>query len=232
MTTLTVDDLAFEIRWSGQRKTVEITVDRGGELWIAAPDGCDPTVLEDFVREKRFWIYTKLAEKDALSRPVVVKEFVSGEGFSYLGRSHRLLLVDDQDAPLKLDQGRFRLLRGEQGRGRMHFVRWYSDHARSWLNRRIGRYAPRVGVEPTGLDVRDLGFRWGSCSRDGTINFHWAAILLPPSVVEHIVVHELVHLHEGHHTPEFWRRVERAMPDYERRKRWLAERGAEFAAGW
>ena len=45
-------------------------------------------------------------------------------------------------------------------------------------------------------------------------------------------MHELAHLIEANHTPEFWRRVERAMPDYERRKRWLAERGAEFAAGW
>jgi hypothetical protein len=52
--------------------------------------------------EKRFWIYTKLAEKDRLQRQVPRKEFVGGEGFLYLGRSHRLKLVDEQDVPLKL----------------------------------------------------------------------------------------------------------------------------------
>lgn len=36
------------------------------------------------------------------------------------------------------------------------------------------------------------------------------------------------HLHEPHHTPEFWRRVERALPDFERRKRWLAEHAADY----
>jgi predicted metal-dependent hydrolase len=41
--------------------------------------------------------------------------------------------------------------------------------------------------------------------------------------VEYIVVHELVHLHEPHHTPAFWTRVERAMPDFAKRKQWLAE---------
>jgi len=40
-----------------------------------------------------------------------------------------------------------------------------------------------------------------------------------------VVVHEMAHLHEPHHTPEFWRRVERALPDFERRKGWLAARG-------
>lgn len=39
--------------------------------------------------------------------------------------------------------------------------------------------------------------------------------------------HEMVHLREPHHTPEVWRRVEGAMPNFERRKVWLAEKGVE-----
>ena len=66
--------------------------------------------------------------------------------------------------------------------------------------------------------------------RSGGLNFNWATILLPPSIVEYVVVHELVHLHERNHTPAFWRRIERAMPDYVRRKAWLAERGANLTA--
>lgn len=57
--------------------------------------------------------------------------------------------------------------------------------------------------------------------------FHWKAILLPPRIAEYVVVHEMAHLHEPHHTPAFWMRVERAMPDFERRKIWLAEHGME-----
>jgi hypothetical protein len=36
------------------------------------------------VREKRFWIYTKLAEKEALRSEAPPKRYVSGEGFAYL----------------------------------------------------------------------------------------------------------------------------------------------------
>lgn len=228
--TLTVNDLQFEVRWSPRRKTLEITVDRDGSLYVSAPDGTEVTVLEGFVREKQFWVYSKLAEKEALQHPVVVKEFVTGEGFPYLGRSYRLLLVDEQGRPLKLEAGRFKLQRSGVPRGRVHFIRWYTDHAGPWLTRRARRWVGRVGVDPTGIDVRDLGFRWGSCGQGGLLYFHWATILLPPSIIDYVLVHELVHLHEPHHTPAFWQRVERAMPDFDARKAWLAEKGAGCVA--
>lgn len=222
--TLTVDDLDFEVRRSRRRKTLQITVDRGGELVIIAPDHCDRSVMETFVREKRFWLYTKLAEKESLRRLTSTKEFVNGEGFPYLGRSFRLLLVDHQEVPLKLERGRFQLVRSEVPQGRTHFIRWYTQHAKVWLGDRVARLVRRVGVEPAAVEVRDLGFRWGSCGKRG-VNFHWAAILLPPTVIEYIVVHELAHLREPHHTRAFWARVERAMPDFATRKAWLAEHG-------
>jgi predicted metal-dependent hydrolase len=181
--------------------------------------------MEQFVREKRLWIYTKLAEKDALVPPAAKKKFVSGEGFPYLGRSYRLLLVDEQDMPVKLEQGRFKMLRDATARGRDHMIRWYSERGQPWLHKRTERYQRRVGVEVTGVTVQDLGFRWGSCGKGGRLFFHWRTLMLPPPVIEYVVVHELVHLIEAHHTPAFWARVESAMPDYAKRKQWMRERG-------
>lgn len=231
--TLTVGDLVFHLRRSTRRRSVEITVDRGGELIVTAPDDCPVAVLEDFVREKRFWIYTKLAEKEILRHPRPRKQFVTGEGFPYLGRRYRLLLVDEQDVALRLEHGRFKLRRGDVEGGRERFVAWYCDTGRRWLARRVPPFARRIGagVEVRQIRVRDLGFRWGSCSASGTVNFHWATLMFPPSIVDYVIVHELVHLVEKHHTPAFWQRVERVLPDYERRKAWLAKRGGR-EVGW
>lgn len=229
MESLTIDDLDLEVRWSDRRRTLQLTVDREGELILTAPTGTPTPRLERFVRDKRFWVLTKLAEKQALRSPTAPRELVSGESFHYLGRTYRLELVRSQDRPLKLLHGRFRLLRSELDRGREHFVAWYADHALRWLRPRVEQYAPRMQTQPAGLEVRDLGFRWGSCGRRGVLNFHWATITLPPRIVEYVLVHELAHLHELHHTPAFWSRVERVIPDYERRKTWLAENGMEHS---
>jgi hypothetical protein len=222
-----VDDLCFELKRSSRRKTMEITVDRGGELGLAAPPEVGEERLRKFVREKRFWIYKKLAEKERLQREVPIKEFVDGEGFLYLGRSFRLKLVDDQDVPLKLLGGRFRLLRGELPRARERFIGWYCKRGQAWLLGRIAEFRSRMEVAPGEVFVRDLGFRWGSCGKGDILYFHWKMILLPARIAEYVMVHELAHLHESHHTPEFWLRVERVMPDYTQRKTWLAEHGMD-----
>ncbi len=227
MSTLTVNDLKFELRRSSARRALEITVDRGGELILSAPPEASVAMLRDFVHRKRMWVYKQLAKKDALGRHTRTKEYVDGEGFVYLGRSYRLKLVPEADAAVRLQSGRFIMPRALAREGHAHMVRWYCEHARPWLTRKVNEYQARMEVEPTGVKVQDLGYRWGSCGKGAWLYFHWKTILLPAPIAEYVVVHELAHLHEPHHTPEFWRRVERAMPDYELRKSWLAARGAE-----
>lgn len=224
---LVVDDLAFVLIRSPRRKTMEITVERNGELSISAPPSVHLDKLRQFVREKRFWIYTKLAEKERLRRRQPRKEFVDGEGFLYLGRSYRLKLVAKQELPLKLLNGRFLLRRDCVPSARSHFVRWYGNRAKPWIAERVESYSDRMGVKPESVRVQDLSYRWGSCGKDQSLFFNWKTILLPPRVAEYVVVHELAHLHEPHHTPDFWLRLERAMPDFMQRKIWLAEHGID-----
>lgn len=226
---LVVDDLRFELRWSSRRRTIEITVERDASLVIKAPPEVPESALVAFVREKKFWIYTKLTQKEALKVRADGRDFVSGEGFLYLGRSYRLLLVEAQEVPIKLEAGRFKLRRADAADARNLFIKWYTACATKWLTRRVEGWAPRMGVSPTGVEVRDLGFRWGSCGQAGRVNFHWATIQLPPALVDYVIVHELAHLVEPNHTDEFWQRVRRALPDYEPRKQELAAVGAKVA---
>ena len=231
--TLTVDGLTYELRRSDHRKTLGITVDRDGSLILIAPEDSSRETITQTVRKKGLWVHTKLAEKRILFRPKAPKEYVTGEGFYHLGRSYRLLLVDAPEdhaaAPaLRLRRGRFELRRDERPRAGEHFVAWYVRNGRPWIERRVDLLTDRIGASPAAVDVRELGYRWGSCGPRGNLNFHWRVVCLPPRIVEYVVVHELVHLVEPHHGTEFWRRVERVIPDYAARKRWLAENGNRF----
>lgn len=229
MSAIVLGDLKFQVRRSDRRRTLGLTIERDGRLVLSAPTRATEPQLERFARDKRFWVYQKLAGKDALPPPAPPREFVTGEGLLYLGRSYRLQLVTDLDVPVKLEAGRFKMQRGVASTGRAALVRWYVEHGRPWIATRVERHRRRVRVSPSSVTVRDLGFRWGSCGQNGQLNFHWQVMLLPPRIVEYVVVHELVHLRLPHHTPTFWRAVERAMPDWESRRQWLAKRGSEFS---
>lgn len=227
MSFLTVNDLRFEVRRSELRRALEITVDRGGELILSAPTEVPDARLRDFVQRKRMWVYKQLARKDALTHETPRKVFTDGEGFAYLGRNYRLRLVPESDAAVKLVGGRFVMLKPLARDGREHLIRWYGERARPWLAGKVADYAARMEVLPAGVRVQDLGYRWGSCGKGDLLYFHWKTILLPARIAEYVVVHEMAHLLEPHHTPAFWQRVERAMPDFERRKAWLSAHGME-----
>jgi predicted metal-dependent hydrolase len=229
---LAVGDLTFALRWSSRRKTIGITIERGGELILTAPEQCPREQIEQVAQEKRLWVYTKLAQKELLSPPAKPKEYVNGEGFSYLGRNYRLRLVESPEEArmpaLRLQGGWFLLQRDERDQAAQHFLRWYCTHGQPWIERRVALYADRLGVSSRKVVVGELGYRWGSCSRNGDLHFHWRTVQLPPRIIEFLVAHELVHLRASHHDADFWRRLERVMPDFVARKQWLAEHGGRF----
>jgi predicted metal-dependent hydrolase len=230
---LAVGELDFAVQRSGRRRSIGITVDRDGALILNAPHQCDEAALASFAHEKRMWVYQKLAEKDLLLSHRPTKELVSGEGFVYLGRSHRLLVADRQSAAVKLERGRLVMRRdvAASGQGARAIVDWYRARALRWLPRRVEPWARRMGVQPSAIDVRDLGYRWGSLGKDDRMNFHWSTMQLPPSLVDYVIVHELAHIEEPNHTKAFWGRVKRAMPAFERAKHELARVGGSLWLG-
>jgi len=229
MDTLDVGDLHFRVRWSTRRKTLGLTVERDGSLTLAAPTICPLERLRRFAESRRFWVFVQLAKRDLLHRVYEPKSFVSGEGFSYLGRHYRLLMVNPDDGePLRLREGRLQLHRDRVQDGPALLRQWYIRLGREWLPRRVRRLAAHVGVEPPPIQVQDLGYRWGSCGRNGTVYFNWRVMTLPVSLVEYVVAHELIHLREPHHTSRFWRLLGRIMPDYAVRRDRLVIMGGEL----
>jgi predicted metal-dependent hydrolase len=229
--SLTIDDLTFAVRWSTRRRTVGITVTRDGDLQVAAPSGTSARRLETMVRAKLPWVRRKLAEFVALGPPAEPRRFAEGESLPYLGRLHRLVLVDLGSAPVALRHGRFELSRSLDGQARAAMVAWYTARARARIEDRIAHFAPLVGAAPAGLVVRDLGRRrWGVC-HCGTriVTFHWELVMQPPHIVDYVVVHELAHLLVPNHGPGFWQQVERVLPDWKARRRWLALHGRRHA---
>ena len=121
METLELSNLVFEVRRSPQRVTLGLTVDRGGELVIHAPESSHRDELARWTRSKLLWVHRKLLDKSDILPRLREPEFVSGESFSYLGRTYRLKLVRGAVESLRFDGKNFLLRATTRSRGTDHF---------------------------------------------------------------------------------------------------------------
>lgn len=224
--------IGYEVRRSKRRrKTVQITMDGGG-VQVAAPMTTPEDELRAIVRRRAPWILSHASGEMLETAP---KRFVSGETLPYLGRNVRMI-VDTGEVHLpevRFDHWRFRVavpegLEGEerQQRIRRAIVGWYRDRAAERLPNLVKRWWPRLGQgERSRVLIRDQRQRWGSCAPDGTLRFNWRAMMLPPALIEYIVVHELAHLTHRNHSTDFWSLMAEAMPDAQQRRQRLREAG-------
>jgi predicted metal-dependent hydrolase len=232
---LTIGSVEVLLRRSDRRRTVGLTLERDGSIVATAPTDLPTGDVSTILRSREVWIHSALSRRGAIKAAAPKKEYVSGEGFHYLGRTYRLRVIrgsatDGQQLPeLRLFQGRFYLHADHVPHGREWFIRWYTERMNDWLAEKMPHLQRRVGVEVNGTAVMDLGFRWGSCSHAGRLNFHWRVVLLPPPMISYLTLHELCHLVEHNHTEKFWALVRRVDHDFDKKEAWLRENGAGYS---
>ncbi len=207
------------------RSTIGITIERDGNIVVNSPVELHDIDIEKQVWKKRLWIWEKLAIKKIHQNNQIKKQFISGESFYYLGCHYRLEITNE-DTLLKLKHGWFKLGSKHQHKAKEYFKIWYSEHLKDKINSRLKLLEQRLNIVAPEFRVMELGYRWGSCSKEGKLNFNWKIAMAPVGVVDYIIAHELAHLKEHTHNERFWKEVKRLMPNYIKQKEWLITHGA------
>ena len=223
--------LPYAIRRSARRKkTVAVTVDPAGGVLLVAPEHFSTSRLDAVVRRKAAWIVRRLGHVQSHDPPPARREFVSGESVLYLGRHYRLKVHPNETGEAKLRGGWLHVSAPAGAQRPVHvraaLVTWLRGHAAARLPERVAAWRARAGVEDMPrVVIADQQKRWGSCDRNGTIRINWRIIQAPMRLVDYVVVHELVHLRHRGHGRDYWQALGRVMPDYERRREDLRQRG-------
>ena len=102
--------------------------------------------------------------------------------------------------------------------------------AKSVLPDKVKAYARQIDVAYGRITIRRQKTKWGSCSSKGNLNFNCLLMLAPDVVQDYVVIHELCHRKQMNHSRQFWAEVERVMPDYRVRKKWLCDHGTALMA--
>ncbi len=218
--------VAYEFQRS-QRRTLGLTVGPQG-LSVRAPRAMPLSEVDAFLQRKTGWVLAKLQQlRQTSPLAPVATEWCAGARLPYLGRSLELVIEPGRRllaAGAELDGERLLLPLPpvpEPQRVRDLAQAWLMGEARRVFTERLDHFAPRLGVRYSSLRLSSATTRWGSASSNGSIRLNWRLIHLSLELIDYVVAHELSHLREMNHGPDFWGWVASVMPDYDQRRQAL-----------
>lgn len=209
------------------RKSIGLRISDEG-LIITAPHWASDAQINEALSSKKTWILRKLHERQARLEQQAMTETIWQDGglLPYLGvtiqlQLNPLLTQSVFSGELSTPQSGDRLclhLNPDADSQRVQDLChvWLQQRAKHHLEQRLQHflglcdYAERFQR----LRLSSPQKRWGSCSSTGVIMLNWRLIHFQPTLIDYVVAHEVAHLKEMNHGPQFWLEVERLLPQF------------------
>ena len=213
---------------SKRRRHMSIRVNRTGVFVLSSPNE-DILSIRNFISNNEAWIlkktkyYTKLNSKLEFG-PLERDEII------YLGRKYKIQLVKDTLQFVILSENLMKITFHVKDKRtyKRNIVNWYREQTKKLLDDKVPFFGKKLSISYKKIRIRNQKLRWGSCSKNGNLNFNLLLSALPVNVIDYIIVHELFHLIEFNHSDKFWELVRHAYPTYKNCRIWLKNHRAHI----
>ncbi len=174
--------------------------------------------LRIFIESKLDWIKEK-QNKIRSQKREAPKEYQSGENHYFFGKQYSLLLVEEKrKAQVKIENDllilQVRPHSTKQQKQRI-LQEWYRAQLKEVVVPMIQKYESEMKVKVSEFGIKKMKSRWGTCNvRAQRIWLNLELARAPLECLEHIVVHEMVHLLERKHNAKFFAYMDKFLPQW------------------
>ena len=205
-----------------------LRIQPGGKgLRVTIPPGLSAREVECFLSRHEGWIETRIAKMPDQPR------VRPGIEIPIRGVPHLIVHEPAKRGTVRQEEGPDGPLLVVFG-DRLHLGRRIADflkrEARKDMEALVAKHTQTVGRKAKAIRYKDTKSRWGSCSSDGTLSFSWRIAMAPRPIIDYLVAHEVAHLREMNHGPNFWKLCKELCPDTDRCKAWPKRNGGALQA--
>lgn len=202
------------------RKTLSVCVDCFSRVTVRAPKHCDEGRIFAFLEEKQDWI---LAQQEKMERAGMrlPGENFDGYTFPLIGRDCTIIIANERKVRFDNEGHLFVPVKN----GKKKLVKWLKENALRIFTQLTASIAKDMGASYQSVAISMAKTRWGSCSHDNVLRYSYRLLYVSKEIMEYVIVHELAHTKHKNHSRAFWEEVEKYVPDYKERRKWLKEHG-------
>ncbi|MBR3885452.1 MAG: M48 family metallopeptidase [Clostridia bacterium] len=206
-----------------KRKTLSLTVLKNGNVIVKAPINMSDEIINNFVEAKQSWIREKLSSiKETQNK---FEDVISGEKIMIYGNKYSVLKADIKQIQTSDKFELFVPAKFNKEKQTKAIILWFKKLAKKVLAERLSFVEKRINLKSTSFKIGDSRGRWGSCNSYGNIILNYRVVMLPPAIIDYVIVHELCHLLELNHSKRFWQNVGKFLPNYEIQRKNIKEYG-------
>ncbi|MBP0904953.1 M48 family metallopeptidase [Mariniflexile gromovii] len=170
-----------------------------------------------FILKKARWILEKLELVEAIG----YDDIVTGSRIPYLGKKYYVEVFVKQgidEVTIDFTESKFKVKvtndQNNQDTLQGAFEDFFRAKAQEKILPKVKKWAKKTGLDFKDVKIRKLEKRWGSCTPTNSILINIDAIKLPFSLIDYLIVHELVHTKVKSHSKEFWAELSKHIPNW------------------
>lgn len=203
-----------------KRHTIGFAVSEEG-LRVTAPRWVPVSEIELAIIEKQNWIFNKMNEQRERSvrRLQPPMRWQDGATIPYLGTTITIKLDESVQAGVRFDEAAFVLYislpaSASEQQLKDRVLGWLQGEAKKLFAERLAIYAEKLQVSFQSFALSSAATQWGSCTAEGRIRLNWRLMHFALPNIDYVIAHELAHLREMNHGPEFWATVQSVFPEF------------------
>ena len=208
--------IEYAIEENNELKSHYITVEKGRGV-VLKGKAVSKEKADALILKKAAWIFEKLE----LVRSIEVGDIQTGSRLTYLGRSYYLTLTLNEELKkvvVEFTHSKFNISLpsklNNQSDIKIALEYFKREKAKEKLTPRIHKWVDTTGLKYKNIRFKKMDKAWGNCSPQNSITFNYDAITLPYSLIDYLIVHELVHTKIKNHSKEFWAEVSKYLPNW------------------
>lgn len=205
------------------RKTLSLTVNPDLTIILKCPLETTNDRIELFLQKKWFWLEKQLSFFKKYQRKIYKKEYISGEGYLYLGRQYKIIVKRSKENNVSLTKGQL-IINTTKNVSDSKYNKKIIDE---WLNNRISIIFENRLVEILKVfnyknnikfSVREMKKRWGSFLGKDVILLNPKLIHSSRDCIDYVIAHELCHFKYKNHNDKFYKLLKEKIPNWEKIK--------------
>ena len=216
-----------------KRRTIGFLIDDEG-LRVTAPRWVTVSEIEAAITEKQQWIFNKInAQRERSARQLQAPmQWRDGAILPYLGMDVTLRMAESGTAGVHFDASLRELqvslpASATEQQLNDRVPGWLQSQATALFAERLSIYAEKLGVQFQSFRLSSATTQWGSCTADGKIRLNWRLMHFALPNIDYVIAHELSHLREMNHGPQFWATLQSVFPEFEAAKKTLRDHAVE-----